>query len=99
MLAAVEAIRHLSPHLYGREFTFFTDHKPLCALMTLDHLNERLKRFSMKLQPWMVQFVYLPAKDNTLADALSRQDFRDKDQKIKTSTTSCPSLAAGDVWD
>ena len=52
----------------------------------------------MKLQPWTVQFVYLPGKDNTLDDALSRQDFRDDDQKIKTST-SCPSLAVGDVGE
>ena len=79
VLAAVEAIRHLSPYLYGMEFTFFNDHKPLCALMALDHLNVHLRRLSMKLEPWMVQFGYLPGKDNTLADALSRQRSEDKD--------------------
>ena len=54
----------------------FTDHKPLCYLLSSDHFNGRLKRFSTKLQPWMVQFQYLPGPENTFADALSRQDWR-----------------------
>jgi len=74
-LAVVESIKHFSPYLYGRSFVVFTDHKPLCSLLTSDHLNGRLKRFSTKLQPWMVTFQYLPGMENTLADALSRQDW------------------------
>ena len=76
-LAAVEAIRHFSPYLYGREFVFFTDHQPLYSLMTSDNFNGRLKRFSMKLQPWMVKYVYMTGKDNILAYALSKQDFQE----------------------
>ena len=75
-LAAVEAVKHFSPYLYGQEFTIFTDHKPLCSLMSSDHLNGRLKRFSTKLQPWMVKFQYLPGVENTFANALSQQDWR-----------------------
>ena len=75
-LAAVEAVKHFSPYLYGRKFVIFTDHKPLCYLLSSDQLNGRLKRFSTKLQPWMVQFQYLPGPKNTFADALSRQDWR-----------------------
>ena len=74
-LAVVEAVRHFSLCLCGREFQVFTDHQPLCSLMTSNHLNSRLKRMSAKLQPWLVSFVYLPGKENTFADALSRQDF------------------------
>jgi len=75
-LAVVESIKHFSSYLYGRRFTVYTDHKPLCSLLTSDHLNARLKRFSTKLQPWLVVFVYLPGEDNSMADALSRQDWR-----------------------
>ena len=72
----VESVRHFSPYLYGQKFVVFTDQKPLCSLLTSDHLNGRLKRFSTKLLPWMMQFKYLPGVENTLADALSRQDWR-----------------------
>ena len=75
-LAVVESVWHFSPYLYEQKFVVFTDHKPLCSLLTSDHLNRRLKRFSTKLQPWMIQFKYLPGVENTLADALSRQDWR-----------------------
>ena len=78
-LAVVEAVRHFSHYLYGRKFVVFTNHKPLCALLTSDHLNSRLKRFSMKLQPWMVDIHYFPVAENVLADALSRQDWRDEE--------------------
>ena len=72
----MEAVEYFSPYLYGQEFTIFTDHKPLCSLLTSDHLNSHLKRFSTKLQPWMIKFQYLPGEENTFADALSRQDWR-----------------------
>jgi len=49
-LAVVEAIKHFSPYLYGREFVVYTDHRPLGHLLTSDHLNGRLKRLSMTLQ-------------------------------------------------
>ena len=29
-LAMVESIKHFSYYLYGKSFTVFTDHKPLC---------------------------------------------------------------------
>jgi len=78
-LAVVEAVKHFSPYLYGRPFTVFTDHKPLCHLLTSYHLNGRLKPLSTKLQPWMVTFQYLPGEENTLADAMSRQDWMAED--------------------
>ena len=74
----VEAVKHFSHYLYGKKFVVFTDHKPLCSFLTSDHLNSRLKRFSMKLQMWMIKIRYLPGEDNTFADALSRQDWRDR---------------------
>ena len=78
-LAVVESVKHFSPYLDTQKFVVFTDHKPLCSLLTSDHLNGRLKRFSTKLQPWLIQFKYLPGTENTFADALSRQDWRRSD--------------------
>ena len=100
----VEAVRYFSPYLYGREFQVFTDHQPLCSLMTFDHLNSRLKRMSAKLQPWMVSFVYLPGKENMFADALSRQDFGEEksiaeEENVKTKQQSGLSLALGGCGD
>jgi len=73
-LAVVEVIHHFTPYIYGKRFVVFTDHRPLCALLTSKDLNGRLKRLSIKLQPGMLQIEYLPGRDNTLADALSRQE-------------------------
>ena len=50
----------------------------------------------MKLQPWLVRFVYLPGEKNTLADALSRQDFGEGDEVGETRQKTCPSLLPGE---
>ena len=105
-LAVVEAVKHFSPYLYGQKFVVFMDHKPLCSLLTSDHLNGRLKRFSTKLQPWLIQFEYLPGTENTFADALSRQDWRRsgeghtaKEIEDETGAQRGSSLVPGDVGD
>ena len=41
-LALVESIRHFSYYLYRKSFTVYTDHKPLCQLLSSDRLNPRL---------------------------------------------------------
>ena len=87
----------------------FTDHKLLCYLFTSDHLNGRLKRFSTKLQPWLIEFRYLPGEDNTMADAQSRQDWQTREGKeeresptqhhreedVKTGATAVPQSGVG----
>ena len=35
----------------------------------------------MKLQPWMVTIVYKPGVENSMADALSRQEWRLQDEE------------------
>ena len=74
-LAVVETILYFSYYLYGKQFEVFTDHKLLCALLSSDRLNSRLRRLAMKLQPWMLTISYLPGAENTVADALSRQEW------------------------
>ena len=86
-LALVETIRHFGYYLYGKQFIAFTDHKPLCQLLSSDRLNGRLRRLGMKLQHWLVEIQYVAGEDNGLADALSREErrrcetvFEDEDQ-------------------
>ena len=73
-LALVSTIQHFGYYLYGREFVAFTDHKPLCQLMSSDRLNPRLRRLSFKLQHWLVNVEYLPGDKNGMVDALSREE-------------------------
>ena len=75
-LALVETISHFGYYLYGRQFTAFTDHRPLEQLTTSTRLNPRLARMSFKLQHWLVSIQYIPGESNTLADALSREEKR-----------------------
>ena len=95
-LALTETIRHFSYHLYGRTFTAFTDHKPLEQLTKSTRLNPRLARMAFKLQDWMVDIIYLPG-ENTLADALSREEWTASDQPEEDVPSAGRHLAVGDV--
>ena len=93
-LALVEAIRHFSYYLDGRASVAYTDHRPLCYLLSSDRLNWRLRRMGMKLQVWMVDIQYLPGTDNGLADALSRGEKR---RHVRLYPRTDSSLVPGDV--
>ena len=89
-LALVETVRHFSYHLYGRNFQAFTDHRPLEQLMSYTRLNPRLVRLAFKLQHWLIQIIYLPGEQNTLADALSREERMpvDKPEMLEELSTA-----------
>ena len=91
-LAMVETIVHFSYYLYGHEFSAFTDHHALLSLKKSERLNGRLKRFALKLQPWNVEIRYLPGKDNQLADALSRQEWRQAETDTASSGAGGPAV-------
>ena len=68
--------------------------------MSSTRLNPRLARLAFKLQHWMVDIRYLPGVDNTLADALSREERPPEGgQRIhqRTSPDRDVHLAGGDV--
>ena len=84
----VETIRHFAYYLYGKCFTAYTDHKPICPLLSTDRLNGLLRRISMKLQHWLVTVKYQPDEENGLADAISREErTRQKETEVKESTS------------
>ena len=75
--AIIFGLRKFRMYLYGRHFTILTDHKPLehifgpkTAVPTL--AAQRLQRWAIELAAFDYAIRYLPAKDNVLADALSR---------------------------
>ena len=72
LLAIVWGIQHFRPYLYGREFTIYTDHKPLKWLESNRDLGSRLTRWRIKLSDYNYTIEYKKGKSNTNADALSR---------------------------
>ena len=100
-LAVVETVKHFNYYLYGQKFSIYTDHKPLTQLLVSENLNPRLRRFAYKLQHWMLDIQYLPGEENSLADALSREEWRRKERERNHGLTGDRSpdshLLAGDV--
>ena len=80
MLAVVFGCMRFHHYLYGREFIYHSDHKPLEEIQ-LKHLNDappRLQRLLCKIQPYNFVTKYVPGKDIPMADALSRVSPNEK---------------------
>ena len=73
----VAAVEHFAHYLYDRSFTIYTDHKALCSLPSSNTFNRRLQHFALKLQPWDINIVYKPGRDNGNANGLSRQEWQE----------------------
>ena len=76
-LAVVAACKHFRHFILGHETIITTDHSPLRWLLTCDHKNSRLAKFSLKLQEYNLKIMYKPGKENYVADALSRIEVGD----------------------
>lgn len=72
LLAIVWATRNFRCYLYGRNFTVFTDHKPLIGVFNTKDPTSRLVRFHHKLSEFNYEIKYKPGKYNKNADGLSR---------------------------
>ena len=92
-LALVSSMEHFAYYLYGTVFTAYTFHKPLVQLLTSDRSNPRLRRFAYKLQHWLIDIKYIPGIQNTMADALSREERQTATMPDQPGI----SLALGDV--
>lgn len=73
-LAVVWGAEYFRPYLFGRPFTVITDHAALTWIMSYNGKQQRLLRWSLRLQEFDYQIVYRPGKVNEPADALSRLD-------------------------
>lgn len=72
LLALIWAIRHFRPYLYGRKFIVHTDHRPLIYLFSLTDPSSRLTKFRLALEEYDFETIYIPGRENVVADALSR---------------------------
>ncbi|GFV94129.1 retrovirus-related Pol polyprotein from transposon 17.6 [Trichonephila clavipes] len=74
LLAIYSAIRHLRYMLEARDFTVFTDHKPLTYAFrqTSDKCSPRQIRQLDFISQFTTNIVHIPGSDNIAADVLSR---------------------------
>ena len=72
-LALVEACNFFDIYVRsGKPVTVLTDHNPLVHLANLRHTNQRLLRWSLRLQEFPLKIEHIAGRNNVIADALSR---------------------------
>ena len=73
-LALVLAVQHFDVYLAScpNDVLVYTDHNPLVFLEKFKVKSQKLFRWSLLLQPYPLQVVHIPGKNNVIADALSR---------------------------
>ena len=94
-LAIVRSILHFGVYLVGKPFTVETDHKALTHLHSSTHLNGRLMRWALLMQPYNFTTRYRPGRENGNADGLSHQAW-DGDQDEERERQQ-PFQGGGDV--
>ena len=89
LLAIVHAFKTWAHYLHGRDFTVYTDHRPLTFIQTQPHLSRRQARWLDTLQEvGGFNIKYKKGVDNTIADALSRLcENQDQDPQDGQDTT------------
>lgn len=72
LLAIVWSVKKFVTYLAGKPFEIQTDHHALTHLQNCKNTTNRLLRWSMFLQQFDFQISYIPGKENSAVDALSR---------------------------
>lgn len=89
MLAIYFGITHFRPYLYGKKFLVKTDHKPLVHLCTMKNPTSKVLRMRFELFDYDFDVQYVPGPENVEADALSRINFKElQDKKVFAVTRS-----------
>ncbi|KAJ3553691.1 hypothetical protein NP233_g12588 [Leucocoprinus birnbaumii] len=89
LFAIVRALTKWRNELLGLPFTVLTDHRTLECFETQKHLSRRQARWMELLQQYNFEIVYIKGEENTVADALSRTNFREARSEIE-SWRHCP---------
>jgi len=71
-LAIANALSHFGAYLHGAHTNIVTDYRPLTYIDRVVNSNKRLMRLANAIQQFPHSITYLPGKDNTVPDALSR---------------------------
>ena len=86
LLGAFLSVKHFRYFVEGREFTIFTDHKPLTkALHTKTERSPRQARHLDYISQFTSDIRYVAGKDNVVADYLSRPS-----ECAISKSTKCP---------
>ncbi len=103
-LAIVYSVTYFDIFLANLEFQIVTDHRSLSWLFKVKDNNQRLMRWSLKLQSYRYTIVYRPGRLHQNADSLSRLNYADMDltdsksvddseiYEVCAAKTSLPSL-------
>lgn len=92
-LALAWACQKLRDYLCGKHFKLPTDHKPLVPILSenaIDDLTPRLQRLRMRMLRYGFDVSYVPGRESTAAEALSRAPLRqapssDLDEEVEFS--------------
>lgn len=71
-LAIKEAIKYWQHWLIGKYFEIYSDHKPLANMNIRARTDEELGDLTHYLSQYDFKIIYIPGKENTEADCLSR---------------------------
>lgn len=84
-LAIWMCFQRMRSYLVGRSITIYTDHCPLCNMMTSSVKNRRVDRISLLLQEYNIEkIIHIKGQHNCLADYLSRHPIHGEDDEIFT---------------
>ena len=90
-LSVVFGVKKFHKFLYGREFTLYTDHKPLTAILGQKReipplAAARLQRWALILAAYQYNIQYKPTKEHGNADGLSRLPLQ-TEEVVETEAT------------
>lgn len=99
LLAIIWAVRRFRPYIYGTKFTIVTDHKPLTFLYSSSNPSSILLRWRLELEEYDFKIIYKPGKINLNADALSRVEIPNENDKshIMAITRSMANLSNSSI--
>ena len=87
-LALIESIKHWHYFLAERQFTIFTDHKPLEGCFTKsNNFQGRLARWAVYMQMYNFTIIYKKGELNKLPDLLSRPPIEQNATSIRVLTS------------
>lgn len=87
--AIIWAIQKLRPFLLARQFTVFSDHKPLKYLFEANSVSAKVHRWRISISDFSFDVKYIPGEENVVADSLSRVNLiAEVDEDIEIHLTS-----------
>ena len=102
ILGVVTGVEHFHQYLFGRQFTLYTDHKPIESLVLkpLVDTSPRVQRLMLHLSQYNMNMQYKAGKYLLLSDCLSRLSnptTQEEDESLNLHVTSIGSEEDGSL--